>query len=179
MLNPPHEPSLPDHNLPGDPGALGEELVARWLQHQGWVIVQRRWRCRWGELDLVARQFPAHASTRLTSLVFVEVKTRSRGNWDADGLLAITSQKQTKLWKTAQLFLAGQPTLAELPCRFDVALVGCQRSPQTRSISSNQPDTLKQPVTPVDNQPCTAATQLVANGYRLVLHDYIQAAFTL
>ncbi|MDY7015911.1 MAG: YraN family protein, partial [Cyanobacteriota bacterium] len=35
-------------------GELGEKVVALWLERRGWRILERRWRCRWGELDLVA-----------------------------------------------------------------------------------------------------------------------------
>ena len=38
-----------------DIGVLGEDLFARWLQSSGWEILHRRWRCPWGELDLVAK----------------------------------------------------------------------------------------------------------------------------
>lgn len=74
----------PSHYL--DIGVLGEELVAQWLQSTNWVILHRRWRCRWGEIDIIARQ-PAQEHTPHSSpmLAFVEVKTRSRGNWDAGG----------------------------------------------------------------------------------------------
>jgi putative endonuclease len=124
-----------------DIGAQGEALVAEWLQDQGWQILARRWHCRWGELDLVVRSPDILQTTSLVApsspplyadgesvLAFVEVKTRSQGNWDADGRLAITPQKQTKLWRTVRLFLAKHPHLAELPCRFDVALVTCSAS---------------------------------------------------
>lgn len=103
-------------------GDLAEELVAQWLQQQGWSILYRRWHCRWGELDLIAYS-PMNSPDRPASIAFVEVKARRRGNWDLDGRLAITAQKQAKLWQTAELFLATYTQYAQLPCRFDVALV--------------------------------------------------------
>ncbi len=158
-------PPISHHPSPAEPGSLGEELVARWLQIQGWLILQRRWRSRWGELDLIIAQPGESPPHPPVSLAFVEVKTRSRGNWDADGALAITPQKQAKLWKTAQLYLATNPAIAELPCRFDVALVQCQRLP---SNHRQQPPTTS-----------PASHILVAAGYQLTLQHYIEAAFTL
>jgi putative endonuclease len=96
-------------------GDRGEILVAQLLQNNGWQILETQWRCRWGELDLIAcdRQW----------LLFVEVKTRGDRNWDEDGSLAITTKKQTKIIKTASIFLSQNPHLDKLACRFDVALV--------------------------------------------------------
>jgi putative endonuclease len=108
-------------------GQLAENFVADWLQQQSWQILARRWRSRRGELDLVALH-------RGLGVAFVEVKARSRGSWDAEGLLAITPAKQAKLLFTAQMFLAAHPQLAQLPCRFDVALVS--------SRPANQPSLL-------------------------------------
>jgi putative endonuclease len=111
-------------------GKWGEEIVARWLESQGWEILHRRWCCRWGELDLIARSRSDSIGVSPSILAFVEVKTRGSDNWDADGLLAITAQKQAKLWQAAELFLSTYPELANLSCRFDVALVShCLLSP--------------------------------------------------
>lgn len=146
-----------------DLGAMGEELVTRWLRDRGWVVLQRRWHCRWGELDLVIAQVTPE-SPQPIALAFVEVKTRSRGNWDADGALAITRRKQAKLWKAAQLFLVKYPELAELPCQFDVALVCCQRTGRRNTGSKGMPR---------QSDPTT----IEMNGYQLTLQDYIPAAF--
>ena len=61
-----------------DIGVLGEELVAQWLQSTGWTILQRRWRCRWGEIDIIARLQQKANISRLSQhstpqLAFVEV----------------------------------------------------------------------------------------------------------
>jgi len=102
-------------------GELGEKFVGQWLENQGYLILHYNWRCKWGEIDLIAQnQANSH-------LIFVEVKTRSRNNWDENGLWAITPKKQGKIQTTAEVFFSTNPHLVDLPCRFDVALVFCQQ----------------------------------------------------
>jgi putative endonuclease len=137
-------------------GELGEKIVAQWLENQGWKILHHRWRCRWGEIDLIAED---EASGMLA---FVEVKTRGRGNWDANGLLAITATKQAKLIEVASVFLSQYSDLSDRPCRFDVALV-CY----TKSKDSRESETI-----PEIGKPC------FREGSRLILHCYLEGAFT-
>jgi putative endonuclease len=110
-------------------GNLGEAFVAQWLQqHYQTHLIASQWTCRVGELDLVVK-FPNG------TLVFVEVKTRSRGNWDHNGLLAVSRTKQVKLIKAAQHFLLVHPHLENLPCRFDVAIVAARLTHPTHPFT--------------------------------------------
>lgn len=171
-------------------GQLGEAIVAQWLQVQGWEVLAHRWHCHWGEIDLIVRSgaLPAGAIPQgrgdgdadgvnpmpnQPTVAFVEVKTRQQGNWDANGLLAITRQKQAKLWKAAQLFLADAPHLANLVCRFDVALITYGPAPRLRSA----------PV-PVPGDGESAGEGAIAlgqpvyrDGYCLTLATYLPHAF--
>lgn len=148
-------------------GNLGEDLVADWLRSQNWVVLHQRWHCPLGELDVVAQSGE--------TIAFVEVKTRSKGNWDNDGLLAITTHKQVKLWKTAQLFLTEYPDLASLPCRFDVALVNCRPA---LDKPKKKAQLLAGSFSTENLMPEKPFTQTIA-GYQLTLHAYLQNAFTL
>lgn len=148
-------------------GDLGEHLVSRWLQLQNYEILARNWHCRWGEIDLVARD--RHAQT----IAFVEVKTRSANNWDTDGLLAITASKQEKLFKTASLFLAATPRLEDLPCRFDVALVSYRHDSSSippRNSFTNNLDRLAASLVEIGNI-------IALDGAQLSLKTYLQNAF--
>ncbi len=139
-------------------GELGEQLVAKWLEERDYQILHYRWRCRWGEIDLIARQ-KSHPT-----LVFVEVKTRSDRSWDSKGLDAIASSKQKKISQTSALFLAKNPQLADFYCRFDVALVHYQKQNSTKS---NHPRDA-QKFLMIENSP---------PGYSLILEDYLVNAF--
>jgi putative endonuclease len=132
-------------------GKLGEEAVAQWLLTRGGKVLERRWRWKRGEIDLIAIE--------ADTLLFIEVKTRNRSNLDADGLLAITPQKQSKIIHTAQLYLVNHPHLADYPCRFDVAIV------------RHQPLNCASVGTPLHS------TIDLESGERLILLDYIANAF--
>ncbi|MEH1854844.1 MAG: YraN family protein [Nostoc sp.] len=155
-----------------DIGELGEDLVAQWLQSTDWIILRRRFSSRWGEIDIIAEYDGRTGEKHLTQhsalgtghslLAFVEVKTRSSGSWDAGGRSAITPQKQAKIWRTAGIFLAQYPEKADYSCRFDVAIVYCQRIPKNLiGVTANQE---------------ALATSSV-QGYKFKLQEYIPAAF--
>jgi len=154
-------------------GKWGEQLVYQWLVQQQWQILARRWHCRWGEIDLIARSASSASDSYTNRLAFVEVKTRQSRNWDEDGRLAITQQKQQKLWKTAQTYLGKHPDLAELFCQFDVALVQCNW------IAQQTPN----PQVAIHDELQTTAIEIKhpiqIGGYQFMLLDYIESAFTL
>lgn len=109
-------------------GELGEKAVSQWLINQGWKILASRWRCLWGEIDLIAQNH--------TNLIaFIEVKTRNKLNLDHQGIEAITSTKQLKIIKSAELFLTENPQFNDYILRFDVALVTYQNRDQPSSFS--------------------------------------------
>lgn len=94
-------------------GQKGEELALRYLQQKGYRILDRNFRCRLGEIDLVARDGDC--------LVFVEVRTRSSSKYGLPQE-SITTAKKKKLRRLAQFFLAsGQ--YEGLNVRFDVVAV--------------------------------------------------------
>ncbi len=80
-------------------GAHGEELAAEFLRAAGMEIVARNWRCRYGELDLIARDGDVTA--------FVEVKTRSGLGYGTPAE-SVTFAKQQRIRRLALLWLAEQ-----------------------------------------------------------------------
>jgi putative endonuclease len=82
-------------------GALGEQLATDHLTELGLQILTRNWRCRYGELDVIA----VDPTTR--TVVFVEVKTRT-GDGFGGLAQAVTEQKLRRLRRLAGLWLATQ-----------------------------------------------------------------------
>lgn len=94
-------------------GASGEEAVASWYVEHGYVIVDRNWRCREGELDLIVRDGRA--------FVFCEVKTRTTDAFGT-GAEAVNRVKQDRLRRLAARWLTDAP-MRPREIRFDVASV--------------------------------------------------------
>lgn len=78
-------------------GQWGENLAAIHLESQGLTIIERNWRCRGGEIDLVARDGE--------TIVFVEVKTRRGRDFGAPEE-ALTPRKAQKLLNLGQIYVA-------------------------------------------------------------------------
>jgi putative endonuclease len=94
-------------------GRAGEEVALEYLHHQGYRILERNFRCRFGEIDLVARDG--------RTLAFIEVKTRRSQAFGA-AALAVTAEKQRRLIKASQVYLSRKAGAREL-CRFDVVTI--------------------------------------------------------
>jgi putative endonuclease len=92
------------------PGATGESLACRHLESRGYAILARNFRCRSGEIDVVARS--------AESTVFVEVKERGSDS-HGDGHEAVTFGKRRRILRAARLYAASRG-LHETPLRFDV-----------------------------------------------------------
>ena len=102
-------------------GAMGEQLAVDHLTALGLTVLERNWRCRYGELDVIA------ADRGLRSVVFVEVKTRTT---DGFGGIeeAVTPQKLRRLRRLAGLWLAAQQA-GWAQIRIDVIGVRIGRGP--------------------------------------------------
>ncbi|MEZ3161278.1 YraN family protein [Microbacterium sp. BWT-B31] len=85
-------------------GRAGEDRAARHLESRGYTVLERNWRTREGEIDLVALDDRA--------LVVVEVKTR-RSDGFGDPLEAVDERKRRRLWRLAMAWIAAHPDLAQ------------------------------------------------------------------
>lgn len=94
-------------------GSSGEAAAARWYEARGYQVLDRNWRVREGEIDLVVR--------RARTIVFCEVKTRTS---DAFGVPAeaVTREKRQRLRVLAARWLEDAPVRPST-IRFDVASV--------------------------------------------------------
>ncbi len=94
-------------------GKRGEDLAAAYLAETGFRIVERNYRCRFGEIDIVAEEGK--------TLVFVEVKSRRSAAYGGP-LLAVDARKQGKISRVSLHYLA-ERNACHRPARFDVVAV--------------------------------------------------------
>lgn len=94
-------------------GKTGEDLACAELERRGYEILERRYRTRFGEIDIIAR----HAG----HVVFIEVKARE-GNRFGGAAAAVTAWKQQRIAHMANDFLARRK-FVDCPCRFDVVTI--------------------------------------------------------
>ena len=94
-------------------GELGEELAVGELARRGYAVLERRYRTRHGEIDIVCEQGPA--------IVFVEVRARASGEFGraAD---SVTPRKKRKVTAMAVEYLS-RHRITNRPCRFDVVAI--------------------------------------------------------
>jgi len=92
-------------------GVQAEALAAVFLERQGLRVLQRNWRVRGGEIDLICDDRGC--------LVFVEVRLRTQRAFGG-AAASITATKQRRLILAARHYLAGR---REQPCRFDAVLL--------------------------------------------------------
>lgn len=93
-------------------GRHAEDLAAVFLQQRGLEVLERNYRCRFGEIDLIVRDG--------RTLVFVEVRQRT-GDGFGGAAASITAAKRGRLARAARHYLAGTARMPQ--CRFDALLV--------------------------------------------------------
>ena len=105
-------------------GTVGESKAAGYLRRSGYQILETNYRCRTGEIDIIARKDEF--------IVFVEVKARKDASF-AEAKEFVTYAKQQRIINTAMLYLAR--TESELQPRFDVIEIYAPQGEQSRRIT--------------------------------------------
>ncbi len=94
-------------------GKQGEIEAGKFLVDRGYEIIERNFRCRLGEIDIIARE--------KNFVVFIEVKTRSNSSYGS-AASAVTPRKQQQISRVAQLYLI-EKDMISCDARFDVVEV--------------------------------------------------------
>jgi putative endonuclease len=94
-------------------GEMAEQAAADFLVGRGLKLLERNYRCRFGEIDLIMRHGP--------TLVFVEVRYRKNDSFGG-AAESITAAKREKLLRAARHYMASQHEFPD--CRFDAVLLG-------------------------------------------------------
>lgn len=108
-------------------GRFGENYTAAWLQAKGAQVLEKNWRCREGEVDIIARMGEF--------ICFVEVKARRQG--PALPEEAVGRSKRRRMLQSAQQYLLSHPESLRLQPRFDVAalILGKGEEPEVTGFS--------------------------------------------
>ncbi len=101
-------------------GKRAEDVAAEFLRARGCEILERNYRRRLGELDIVAREGGV--------LVIAEVRTRASAQWGGASA-SVDRRKQRRITRAAQQLLQQRAALARLPVRFDVLVVSDLAAP--------------------------------------------------
>jgi putative endonuclease len=108
-------------------GISGEDLACAELRRRGYEILERRYRTRFGEIDIIARD--------RGTVVFVEVKTRLTDDFGG-AAAAVTAWKQRRIAAMAVDYLARR-RLHECACRFDVVAVDVEEAGPRITVYAN------------------------------------------
>jgi putative endonuclease len=108
-------------------GRVGEDLACAELEKRGYEVLERRYRRRGGELDIVARDG--------RTVVFIEVKTRESRDF-GDASEAVTARKRWRMTQLALDYLA-RHNLTECACRFDVVAIHMENELPVVEIHQN------------------------------------------
>jgi len=95
-------------------GSTYEETAARYLEKKGYRILEHNFRCKIGEIDLIAQDG--------TVLVFLEVKYRKNTVF-GNPAEAVTPSKQRTICKAADYYRLKKGIAQDVPCRFDVVAI--------------------------------------------------------
>ena len=95
-------------------GQQAENTALQFLQSQGMRLLERNYRCKLGEIDLIMQHN--------RELVFVEVRCRSQIRY-GDGAESVNFRKQQKIIKCAEYYLQQHSRYTRIPCRIDVVSI--------------------------------------------------------
>jgi len=95
-------------------GSRYEKWAASYLMHKGYQIIENNFRCRFGEIDIIAKD--------KTTLVFVEVKYRKNDNYGT-ALEAVSLKKQKNIRKVSEYYIISNKLSMELDIRYDIVAI--------------------------------------------------------
>lgn len=110
-----NETTITSHKSTVQIGDSAEQLALKFLQSQNLQLIERNFRCKHGEIDLIMLD--------KSSLVFVEVRYRKHLQF-GDGAESVDYRKQQKILKTVEFFLQRYVKYNQYPCRLDVVSIG-------------------------------------------------------